>query len=70
MGGDAEGDLVRLAVAAPSGSRLSMGYSDRLGAGTNWQTMSNFTLMGSMSQMTDTPPPGSHARFYRAAMMP
>ena len=59
-----------LAVAAPSGSRFSMDYSDGLGAGSNWQTLSNFTMMGSMSQMIDTPPPGSHARFYRAAMLP
>jgi probable HAF family extracellular repeat protein len=59
-----------LTLAAPSGSRFSMDYSDSLGAGANWQTLSNFTMTGSMSQMTDTPPLGSHARFYRAAMLP
>ena len=51
-----------LAVAGPAGTHFRIDYSDMLGAGTNWQTMSNFTMMGAMSQMTDTPPPGSHAQ--------
>ena len=59
-----------LAVAALSGSHFRIDYSDMLGAGSNWQTMTNFTMMGSMSQMTNTPPPASHSRFYRAAMLP
>jgi probable HAF family extracellular repeat protein len=59
-----------LAVAAPSGSHFRIDYSDMLGAGSNWQTITNFTMMGSMSQMTNTPPQPSHGRFYRAAMMP
>ena len=32
--------------------------------------MTNFTMMGSLSQVSDTPPPGSPARFYRALMFP
>jgi probable HAF family extracellular repeat protein len=59
-----------LAVAGPAGTHFSIDYSDMLAAGSNWQTMTNFTMMGSMSRMSDTPPPGSHARFYRAAMLP
>ena len=59
-----------LAVAGPMGSHFRIDYSDVLGAGANWQTMTNFTMMGSMSQMTVTPPPGSHGQFYRAVMMP
>jgi probable HAF family extracellular repeat protein len=59
-----------LAVAAPSGSHFRLDYSDGLGAGASWQTLSNFTMIGSMNQMTDTPSLGSHARFYRAAMLP
>jgi probable HAF family extracellular repeat protein len=59
-----------LAVAAPAGSHFRIDSSDRVGAGTNWQAMTNFTMMGSMSQVSVTPPPGSHAQFYRAVMMP
>jgi len=59
-----------LAVAGPTGTHFRIEHSDMLGAGTNWQTMTNFTMMGSMSHMTDTPPQGTHARFYRAAMLP
>ena len=60
----------RLMVAAPAGSRFRIDYADMPGGGTNWQTMTNFTIMGGMSQVTDTPAQGSHARFYRAVMMP
>jgi probable HAF family extracellular repeat protein len=59
-----------LAVAAPSGSHFRIDYSDLLGNGANWQTVSNFTMMGSMSQLTEAPPQSAHARFYRAAMLP
>jgi probable HAF family extracellular repeat protein len=58
-----------LAVAAPAGSHFRIDYSDTVGGGTNWQVMTNFTVMGSMNQITDTPSPGSHARFYRAVML-
>ena len=59
-----------LGVAAPSGTHFHMDYSDMVGSGANWQTMSNFTVVGGMSQMTDTPGQGMHARFYRAVMVP
>ena len=59
-----------LAVAGPTGTHFRIDYSDMLGAGTNWQTMTNFTMMGSVSQMRDPAFQGSNARFYRAVMMP
>ena len=59
-----------LAVAAPAGSHFRIDYSDMLGSGMNWQTMTNFTMMGSMSQMSVMPPPGSPGQFYRAVMIP
>jgi len=59
-----------LGVDAPSGTRFRMEYSDMLGDGANWQTMTNFTVTGGMSQVTDTPGQGAHARFYRAVMLP
>ncbi len=62
--------LARLTVAAPTGSHFRIEYSDRLGSAANWQTMTNFTVMGSMSQITETSSTGSLARFYRAMMMP
>jgi hypothetical protein len=55
-------------VAAPSGTHFHLDYSDMVGSGANWQTMSNFMVMGAMSEMTDTPGQGTHARFYRAVM--
>ncbi len=62
--------MPRLTVAAPTGSQFRIDYTDHLGNGANWQTMTNFTVMGGMSQMNDLPPPGSPARFYRATMLP
>jgi hypothetical protein len=59
-----------LMVAAPAGSHFRIDYADSLASIPNWQTMTNFTMMGSMSQMSVTPPPGSHGQFYRAVMMP
>lgn len=59
-----------LIVAAPAGRRFRIDYSDMIGAGAVWQSMTNFTMMGSMHQITDTLPQGSQARFYRAVMMP
>jgi probable HAF family extracellular repeat protein len=59
-----------LTIAAPAGSHFRIDYSDLLGSGLNWQTMTNFTMMGSMSQISDTPPQGSRTRFYQAVMMP
>jgi probable HAF family extracellular repeat protein len=61
---------LHLMVAAPIGSHFRIDYSDMVGSSANWQAMTNLTVMGSMSQITDAPPPGSHARFYRAVMMP
>ena len=60
----------RLVVAAPAGSHFRIDYSDTLGPSLNWQTMTNFTMMGSMSQMSVNAPPSSHGQFYRAVMMP
>lgn len=59
-----------LAVAAPSGSHFRIDHANSLGTGGGWEIMTNFTTMGSMSQISDTPPQGSPARFYRALMMP
>ena len=60
----------RLTVAAPAGSHFRIDYSDIVASGTMWQLMTNFTMMGSMSQISVTPQPGVHAGFYRAVMMP
>jgi probable HAF family extracellular repeat protein len=60
----------QLTIAAHAGSRFRIDYSDALGSGLNWQTMTNFTMMSSVSQMSVTPLPGSHGQFYRAVMMP
>jgi probable HAF family extracellular repeat protein len=62
--------IAHLSLAASSGSHFRIDYSDMLGSGANWQMMTNFTMMGSMSQTSDTPPQGLRARFYRAAMLP
>lgn len=60
----------RLTVAAPLGSRFRIDYSDAFGSSANWQMMTNFTLVGSMSQMSDAAAQGARARFYRAVMLP
>jgi probable HAF family extracellular repeat protein len=60
----------RLMVAAPAGSHFRVDSSDRLGAGENWQTMTNLTMSGSPTQITPTPTTGSGTRFYRAVMVP
>jgi probable HAF family extracellular repeat protein len=59
-----------LTVAAAVGSHFRIDYSDMLGSSVNWQAMTNFTMMGSVSKMSDAPPSDSRARFYRAVMMP
>ncbi len=59
-----------LTVTAPAGSHFRIDYSDSLGSNPNWQVMTNFSLMGSMSQISVNPPPGSHAQFYRAVLIP
>ena len=59
----------QLSVAGPAGRNFSIYYSDKLGLGANWQTMTNFTMTGTMSQLSTTPPQGRQARFYRAAML-
>ncbi len=58
-----------LTVAAPSGTNLRLDYADMLGANA-WQTLTNFSMLGTMVYVSDTPPASSHARFYRAVMMP
>lgn len=60
----------RLVVAAPTGSRFRIDYSDSLETGADWQAMTNFTMMSSMHQMGVSVSPGAHAGFYRAVMMP
>lgn len=64
------GVTLRLTLAAPAGSHFRIDYSDMLGGAVNWQAMTNFTVMGSMTQVSDTPPQGLRARFYRAVMVP
>ena len=59
-----------LHMAAPAGTRFRIDHTDMMGPITVWQTMTNFTMMGSMSQMNVAPEQGSHAGFYRAVMMP
>jgi len=60
----------RLTVAAPAGSHFRIDYSETLGGGANWQTMTEFTMAGSTRQVSDTPPAGTGSRFYRAVMLP
>lgn len=62
--------LPRLTLAAPVGSQFRLDSTDSLGNSTNWQAMTNFMMMGTSVEMTATPPPGSHTRFYRAVMLP
>jgi probable HAF family extracellular repeat protein len=57
-------------MAAPSGSHFRIDYSDIATPNTTWQTMTNFTMMGSTTQISVIPQPGSHSAFYRAVMMP
>jgi probable HAF family extracellular repeat protein len=59
-----------LLVVAPAGSHFRIDYSDLLGSSMNWHMMTNFTTMGSMSQMSVAPAPGSQHQFYRAVIMP
>ena len=59
-----------LIVSAATGSHFKIDYTSILGSSANWQTMTNFTMPGSIMQATDASSPGSRARFYRAVMMP
>jgi probable HAF family extracellular repeat protein len=59
-----------LSIGASSGNYFRIDYSDMMTSGVSWQTLTNFTMMGSMTQAMDTPPAGVHSRFYRAIMMP
>ena len=59
-----------LIMAAPAGSHFRIDFADSLSSIPNWQTMTNFTMLGAMTQMSVTPPPGSHGQFYRAVMTP
>ena len=45
----------RLTVTAPSGSYFRIERSDTMGIGS-WQSLTNFTVMESMSLMSDIPP--------------
>jgi hypothetical protein len=59
-----------LSIGASSGNYFRIDYSDMIASGVSWQTLTNFTMMGSMTQVMDTPLAGVHSRFYRAIMMP
>lgn len=59
-----------LTVAAPAGTHFQIDYADMLVSGPNWQPVTNFTMMGSVSQVRDPAAPGAHARFYRAVIVP
>jgi probable HAF family extracellular repeat protein len=59
-----------LTIAAPAGSHFRIDHSDSLGSSANWLAMTNFTMMGSMTEMSDAAAQGSHTRFYRAVMLP
>lgn len=61
--------IPHLTVAAPIGSRFRMDYSDVIGSSMNWQTLTNFSMMGMTAQVSDAPR-GSTSRFYRAVIMP
>jgi hypothetical protein len=60
----------RLTVVSPAGSHFRIDYCDLIGSGTAWQTMTNFTILGEMSQVNVASQQGSEARFYRAVMIP
>ena len=62
--------LPHVTIAAPPGSHFRVDYSGSLGSSANWQTMTNFTMVGSQNQLSDVQSQGSHARFYRAVMIP
>lgn len=59
-----------LTIAAPTGSGFRIDYCDVLGGGANWQAMTNFTMMGPVTRVGATVGQGTHARFYRAVMLP
>jgi hypothetical protein len=65
----ANGSL-HITMAASPGSHFRIDYSDIAAPNTMWQTMTNFTMMGSTTQISVIPQPGSQAGFYRAVMMP
>ena len=58
-----------LALTGPAGSQFQIDYLDAIGPGANWQAMTNFTLMGSMTQVKIMTQPGIRAQFYRAALV-
>ncbi len=60
----------RITVAGPAGSHFEIDFTQVLKAVSDWQTMTNVTLTGSISQISDTSPQGPRARFYRATMVP
>ncbi len=59
-----------LTVAAPAGTHFQLDYADMLTSGPAWQPMTNFTMMGSVSQVRDPGAQSAHPRFYRAAIVP
>jgi probable HAF family extracellular repeat protein len=60
--------MALMSIAAPTGTRFRIDYSNSLGNGASWQTLSSFTMMGQINQITDTPLQGPGARFYRAVI--
>ncbi len=61
--------MPHLTLAATAGNQFRLDYSDLSGSGATWQTMTNFTMMGSTTQTSDTLSQKSPARFYRAVLL-
>lgn len=45
--------MLSLILASTAGTHFGIDYSDRLGVGANWQTLTNVAVMSSMSQVSD-----------------
>jgi probable HAF family extracellular repeat protein len=59
-----------LIVAAPGGSHFRIDYSNLVGPSTAWQTLTNFTMLGVLNQISDMSAQAMGSRFYRAVMTP
>ncbi len=58
---------VRLRLANPVAGKFALEGSDTL---DSWQTLSTHDLAPDVLELTDTPPPGTSARFYRLRSLP
>ncbi|MCL5097730.1 MAG: immunoglobulin domain-containing protein [Candidatus Omnitrophica bacterium] len=61
---------MHLTAAAPAGDHVLIDCSDTLGPNPDWQTLTNITMVSGMVQLDDVSQAGTHARFYRAALLP